>query len=337
MDPKRARQGTRAVTLATKSDWQQYGSSCFGPVTFTCVPMDAATLVSNLDAHRSRIVAGLVAILAIVIQVKIGAELLSVPLFLASLIPLTRSAKLASLVDGVEARLRGRYEYLRSSGKRTWVKRKFIGGFVWIFARTDGIADEYVRDGVRVGLISFVAMILAMIAYAVAMVVFYVVLFILVIVFAAGMLFAALAEGSGGGGGAVSSRTTGLGAGPAAPPGPPAPRNAAAHRMRGTRIVNQGVFMDLPSGLRIGDDGRLMKEGAIIDEDTGYRLHEDGRVQKGGLMGYGDTGFRISPSGRIQKDTLLGYQDTGTRIGEDGSVQKDSFLGYRDTGERFKK
>jgi hypothetical protein len=271
----------------------------------------------------ARIVAGGVIAAAAALYLRAGFSLFIIlPVIAGALVPLLRSTRVVALAEGMEAWVRRRQERREEGGVLRTLASPFLVGAVWGMDRTDRVKDDFIRSGIRVGIIALALGALALAAWLVAVAVFY----IAIVLFALGILVAMAKESLTGG-----SSSSGGGSTKAAPA---APRNAAAARLRGKRLVNSGLLVDTSANLRIDEQGWICEDG-FFSTRTAYRIDEDGNIIKAGFFNE-HTGTRIAPDGRIVRTGILFDESTGTRIKEDGRVVREGLIFDSDAGTRFK-
>jgi hypothetical protein len=285
-----------------------------------------------------RAACGVVAAFALymIYEVGIGAVWTMGPLAFAALLPALENERLTGFVESWEQRIRAAHSQPATSNA-VWRRflRAFRGAIVWLM----GIAERrvsgnrHLRAGLNVGAMAFVTSIFA----SALMLVFWAAIFVLIAVIALFAVIAALGSSSGrssrgGIGGMLAAGAAGAAIGSALS-GKAGGGNPVVERLKGKRIVNNGVLADCPTGLMVDNNGRLVQEG-FFNSHTGYRIADDGRIVKEGFVD-SNTGVRITEDGRIVKDGFFG-SSTQARITDDGRVVKDGFFGATDTGTKFR-
>ncbi len=298
-------------------------------------PRGAKPEPAGLDPTRIvRVVAGVVmvaAITAVLLAPHRGlvAAFLA-PVLFGALLPLGRWTDGTDRVNGLERDLEaGLAKAKAGTGKlKKYFLRPLFTGTLGIWKATAPIADSHVRAGLRVTLaLFFGALMLAALAM-VGYVLLVLVIAVAMLVFTLKLAFEFLSDTLSGKSSASSSGSENEEELRPRPPilGP-----------RGTRVVQEGLFVDTPTGTAINGEGQIVREGLFVDTPTGKRIDEDGRLVDEGLFVDTPTGVRIREDGRIVTEGFFVDTPTGQRIDEDGRLVDEGLFVNTPTGTKFAK
>jgi hypothetical protein len=298
-------------------------------------PKSARATSDGLDPVLvARVVAGVVLVAAITAVIvapdRVLAAVLLAPVILGALAPLGRWTDGTDRVNGLSGYLeQGLAKATEGPGKfKRYFLRPLFAGTLWIWSRTAPVTDSHLRAGLRVALsLVFGALMLATLAI-VGYVLLIVVVALAMAAFVIKLLFEFLSDSLGG------NRSSSSQDGRDDEEMRPEP---AVVGLRGSRVVQEGFFVDTPTGAAINSEGQIVSEGFFVDTPTGRRIDEEGRLVDEGLFFDTPTGIRLQEDGRIVEEGLFVDTPTGKRIDEEGRLVEEGLFVDTPTGTRFVK
>lgn len=281
-----------------------------------------------------RIVASVVLLAAITAVIvapdRALTAVLLVPIVLGALLPLGRWTEGTDRVNELSGYLdRGLVKAKEGPGKfKRYFLRPLLAGTLWIWSGTAAVTDSHLRAGLRVSLsLVFGASMLAVLA-VVGYVLLIVVIALAMAAFVLKLLFEFLSDSLSG---KLSASSQG------GRDDEEMRHEPAVVGLRGSRVVQEGLFVDAPSGTAINRDGQIVSEGFFVDTPTGRRIDEQGRLVDEGFFLDTPTAIRLQEDGRIVKEGFFVDTPTGERIDEEGRLVDEGLFVDTPTGTKLVK
>lgn len=252
------------------------------------------------------------------------------PVLLGALFPLGRWTDGTDRVNGLERYLEGCLARAKAgTGKLgRYFLRPLFTGTLGIWKITAPVSDSHVRAGLRVTLTLFFGALMLVALAIVGYLLLMIVIAVAMLVFTLKLMLEFLSD-------TLSGKPSGSSSGSG---------DEEEHRRqppilgpRGTRVVQEGVFVDTPTGTAINGDGQIVREGFFVDTPTGQRIDEDGRLVDEGFFVDTPTGIRIREDGRVVEEGFFVDTSTKRRIDEDGRLVDEGFVVDIPTGTKFVK